>query len=539
MPKYTISDLKQFASEKGGDCLSEKYVDNETSYTWKCANNHIFQKVWVVVKTRGGWCASCKTGNGIDSLKKYAEEKGGKCLSTLYKRGDSKYEFECANGHHFSCTWNNLKFNRKDWCPECKKITIEKLKQHAEEKGGKCLSEKYNTADDKYTWQCKEGHIWTAIWTNVGYGNKTWCNTCNLWSFEQISDFVKKKGGIDIQSISGTGVNGRYKITCEDGHSWSTSGTNLIYSNTWCSQCLKLNLEIAKQEAKKHGGTCLDDEYVNRREEMTWQCKEGHIFKAPLGRIRNNGGWCKKCRDNELKHDISLAHEIAKKRDGICHSSEYVNLETPLLWECQKGHKWKAQLGNVMNNTWCIKCVMIKRREKCLDRIYTWLKSIEHTVITNKEEIDSEKRPKDISITIRCNKSHIFTRTLQTLMTGSLCPKCRYKSEEACREIFESIFKIPFPKKRLKILENLELDGYSEEFSIAFEYDGKQHSEYIPHFHRNGKEDLEKQKKRDELKDRLCIKNAISLIRIPYTFSYTEPEKLKEYISTQLERYGM
>lgn len=100
-----------------------------------------------------------------------------------------------------------------------------------------------------------------------------------------------------------------------------------------------------------------------------------------------------------------------------------------------------------MNRTWCIKCVMIKRREKCLDRIYKWLNSLDNTVITKKEEIDSEKRPKDISITIRCNKSHIFTRTLQTLMTGSLCPKCRYKSEEVCRDIFESVYKTPFPRE--------------------------------------------------------------------------------------------
>lgn len=239
------------------------------------------------------------------------------------------------NGHCFFAIWNNLKFERKDWCGECKKITIDRLKKHAEERGGKCLSEKYITSDDKYTWQCSEGHVWTAMWTNVGYGNKTWCNMCNVWSFTQISEVLKEKGAVNIEVVSG---NGRYKITCEEGHSWVTSGNNLIHSNTWCSECLKLNLEIAKQEAEKHGGTCLDNEYVNRREEMTWQCKEGHIFKAPLGRIRNNGGWCKKCRDNELKHDISIAHEISKERGGLCHSTEYVNLETPLSREDINGN---------------------------------------------------------------------------------------------------------------------------------------------------------------------------------------------------------
>jgi len=73
---------------------------------------------------------------------------------------------------------------------------------------------------------------------------------------------------------------------------------------------------------------------------------------------------------------------------------------------------------------------------------------------------------------------------------------------------------------------------------MAFEYDGKQHTEYIPHFHRNGTSDLLKQQERDARKNDLCKHNAISLIRIPHTFSYDDPEPLEEFIYTQLEKVG-
>jgi hypothetical protein len=539
MPRYTIVDLQKFAKEKGGDCLSEEYLTNETLYTWKCQNGHTFTKVWVAVKTRNAWCLECKNFNGIDSLRKFAEEKGGKCLSTIYTRGDAKYDFECSKGHRFSCSWNSLKFDRKDWCSECKSITIDKLKKYAEEKGGKCLSEKYLTTDDNYIWQCSEGHVWNATWTNVGYGNMTWCKECILWSFENIYEKVKEKGCINLKLVSRKGIRGKYEFTCEEGHSWITSANNVIHGSTWCSQCQKLNLEIAQKEAEKHRGKCLDDNYINRREEMTWQCSGGHIFKAPLGRIRNNGAWCKKCKDDSLRHDLFVAHEIASKRGGKCLSTKYENLETPLVWECKNGHTWNAGLGNVMNNTWCNRCVMIKRREKCLDRIYKRILKLKGCVITNRDCIPLEKRPKDVVLEIVCNRNHIFSRTLATLMTGSWCPKCRYKSEEACREIFESIYKIPFPKQRPTELEGLELDGYCREVGIAFEYDGKQHCEYVPFFHRYGEVDLEKQKMRDKKKDQLCIKNAIYLVRIPHNFSYDDKDALKDFIQTKLSDYGM
>lgn len=116
------------------------------------------------------------------------------------------------------------------------------------------------------------------------------------------------------------------------------------------------------------------------------------------------------------------------------------------------------------------------------------------------------------------------------------------KPEARCREIFERVLRKPFPKVRPEWLVNpatkkrLELDGYCDSIKtklgvgLAFEYDGRQHSQKVPYFHRkNG--DFVNQVRRDFLKDRICKSRKITLIRIPHT---VKPHALEEYIMNKL-----
>lgn len=63
---------------------------------------------------------------------------------------------------------------------------------------------------------------------------------------------------------------------------------------------------------------------------------------------------------------------------------------------------------------------------------------------------------------------------------------------------------------------NLELDFFFEEQKVAIEYDGRQHHEYVPWFHRGGIVDFVAQQRRDRLKDDLCRHHGIKLIRVSY-----------------------
>lgn len=98
------------------------------------------------------------------------------------------------------------------------------------------------------------------------------------------------------------------------------------------------------------------------------------------------------------------------------------------------------------------------------------------------------------------------------------------KGEIECKKVLESLFKKPFNKARPDFLRNpvtggnfnLELDCYNPDIGLAVEYNGRQHYEYTPHFHRN-KEAFLNQKYRDDMKRRLCREERVALIEVPYT----------------------
>lgn len=114
---------------------------------------------------------------------------------------------------------------------------------------------------------------------------------------------------------------------------------------------------------------------------------------------------------------------------------------------------------------------------------------------------------------------------------GSWCTDCNFrKSERQCRGIIEYISSKPFAKDHPAWLDGLELDGYNEELKIALEYNGIQHYEIVPGWHRppNHKEldptaldvamqtKFEAQQERDNRKTKLCAENGVTLITVSY-----------------------
>jgi len=102
--------------------------------------------------------------------------------------------------------------------------------------------------------------------------------------------------------------------------------------------------------------------------------------------------------------------------------------------------------------------------------------------------------------------------------------------------LFKILKKI-FPKYKVihhgtpKWLENMHLDVYIPELKIAFEYQGRQHSEPIEYF--GGKDGFEQLRKRDKKKFELCKENDLRLFYIHERQDFSEEvlrDMLKEYI---------
>lgn len=82
----------------------------------------------------------------------------------------------------------------------------------------------------------------------------------------------------------------------------------------------------------------------------------------------------------------------------------------------------------------------------------------------------------------------------------------------------------------------MELDGYSAEFTLAFECDGMQHRTRVEHFQRN-EGDFEAQKSRDEEKDYRAIMSGIDLIRIPDR-GVLRAKNIRQYVHAEIQECG-
>jgi hypothetical protein len=137
-----------------------------------------------------------------------------------------------------------------------------------------------------------------------------------------------------------------------------------------------------------------------------------------------------------------------------------------------------------------------------------------------------------------CKTGHKYaTKPDSSLLRGDgYCSRCRVNlNEEVTRLVFQEYFPgKKFPNRRPGWLCGLELDGYCEELKLAFEYNGIQHYQYVPHFHETLQK-FETQQKNDLLTIERCVEKGIRLIIVPYTI---KTHKIRSFVHEGLAKLG-
>jgi len=126
--KFTIGDAQCIALERGGKCLSKKYVNIHDKLEWQCKCKFKWKASFNSVK-QGSWCPKCgiknrankrKLKNGLGLAKNIAEAKSGKCLSCEYINNRTLILWECYNKHRWHASLSNIQKGR--WCPSCAQL---------------------------------------------------------------------------------------------------------------------------------------------------------------------------------------------------------------------------------------------------------------------------------------------------------------------------------------------------------------------------------------------------------------------------------
>ena len=332
------------------------------------------------------------------------------------------------------------------------------MQRLAESKGGKCLSSKYIHSQKKLTWECAIGHRWEAMPHSIRQG--TWCPTCFIGSrkntFQEVLDLAQAKGGRCL-STRYTNNKAPLLFECSKRHRWWAK-PNTIQQGHWCAECAGVKRKTIKemhQLAAKRGGECLSDIYINMNFPLEWECEQGHRWFAKPNSIQQ-GKWCLECSGKSRK-TIEDMQALAAEREGVCLSTEYNNVSTPLIWQCKRGHQWSARPMGIIRRQWC---------PYCAGKVVSLADMKEYAAVKGGRCLSTSYRGNARKHEWECAEGHRWLATPNAIQRGQWCPDCsKGVSERIVRVHFEQLFGQKFPTRKPRWLVNnrgsrMELDGY-------------------------------------------------------------------------------
>lgn len=272
-----------------------------------------------------------------------------------------------------------------------------------------------------------------------------------------------------------------------------------------------LTTEYIISSLQKEGYKLISPKYINNKVPLEILCPNNHSYRVPWIFIKR-GDRCSECiKQNKRKSKFKELAMLVESNGYTMCSTEYINNSSPLHLICPKNHVYVTTPSRFKQGIRCMKCA--GKEQLSLSTIKQIAANEGYNIIST---VYINARSK---LDIVCPKNHKYSVMWTNFKSGNRCPVCSgFKSEELTRSIMESIFKIKFPKKRLRMdSHTLELDGYNEENKIAFEYQGIQHYKYQPFFHNNNINEFYEQQKYDAIKREFCKASNINLIEIPYT----------------------
>lgn len=275
--------------------------------------------------------------------------------------------------------------------------------------------------------------------------------------------------------------------------------------------------EFDKRSKEIHGilYKCLDP-YINLNTKLRFECeKHGEFEQTP--KIHLSGFGCKKCSGKDKKN-LEYLHILAKVKNGLCLSTEYINSSTKYKWKCKYEHIWEATGATITRGFWCQKCNLLLRAE--LSKKQNGLEELQALASKNNgkclsfkyENIDSKYR-------WECKKGHKWKTSFYSVYKGSWCPRCRESKGERQIAQFLDKHNIQYLREHKFAdclnIRPLPFDFYIPVLTMCIEFDGEQHFD-TPR-KRWKKFKLAEVIKRDNIKTEYCKNNNINLLRIPYT----------------------
>ena len=284
---------------------------------------------------------------------------------------------------------------------------------------------------------------------------------------------------------------------------------------------------------KHSGAVVISTEFINTRTKLNFLCSKGHSFSMLFYDVKD-GHWCPTCAGIAKPSIDNIRNIVEAKFSGALITSTYKNAGSVLTVSCSKGHVFETSWSAIRDGYWCMECSGSKI--KTLDGIQEDLDSRHPGAIL----VDTVYKNNKTKLNLVCGHGHTFKMTWNDITHDYWCSKCSEgKSEAWCRQVFQKILTIPFDKHRIYYdsinkKKFYEIDGFNQGLKLGFEYQGRQHYEYVPKFHRGNETAYIQQQEFDKRKLEYLQGLGYHIVIIPHTVNFNN---LKSFIEKEIETW--
>ena len=449
----TLDHLKQIAEDRGGRCLSDVYINREGVLSWACScGNRWNAKAKSILQ--GVWCPKCSRIHkreisrerntqrlNIQEMRLTAARYSGECLSQEYVNAHTKLRWKCEKGHEWDAVPNSVRSGT--WCPYCAgkrgaKSLLDEAALIAKNRGGRCLSEKFQGDKVKLKWECSEKHQWEAVLYTIRNGS--WCPECSGGLGERLlracmeqlfqqpfprlrPNWLKSTKGVPLELdgyCEGLGIAFEHHgLQHFKAVSWTrkTTGEENLKAFTAQKRRDERKLKLCALNGVKvliipeiPTVLAINDVKAKIGEELT---RLGISF--PQGFAEKIFDFSKVYSVPRIREMEAALQRLAAERGGQLVAESYRGMSEKARWKCSKGHEWEAVCTSVKMGTWCPTC---SGRTVTIDDVKN-LASLRGGECVSGEYFGSKQK-----VHWKCASGHEWNATWEQVKGGSWCRMC-------------------------------------------------------------------------------------------------------------------
>lgn len=172
---------------------------------------------------------------------------------------------------------------------------------------------------------------------------------------------------------------------------------------------------FVKDYFRKIGYTLNSDSYININQPLNFTCDKGHRHKISFSALRR-GQRCAKCLHDSLKTPYSVVKEELEKEGYTLLSGTYINSRTDLYFICPNNHKSQISFSSWRSGHRCRVCSgNVKNTVEYIEKCF----NIEGYTLLSKEYKNQKQK-----LNFRCPFGHEHQITWTDWKTGYRCRTC-------------------------------------------------------------------------------------------------------------------